>query len=86
MKMKNRSCRYDIKRPTCRHGHKYIKYKKCLSMMMFICVNQHLGNIEAQCKKKKKKLRNTEAELKKKVLLIKKRAGAYIFDMKISKK
>ena len=38
MKMKNRSHRYDINRLRSRDGHKYIKYKKCLSMMMFICV------------------------------------------------
>ena len=49
MKMKmnkeNRSYRYDINRPRFRHGHKYSKYKKCLSMMMLICIKQHLNNI-----------------------------------------
>ena len=34
MKMKNRSHRYDINRLNSRHGHKYSRYKKCLSMMM----------------------------------------------------
>ena len=34
MKMKNRSHRYDINRPKSRHGHKYNKYKNCLSMMI----------------------------------------------------
>ena len=34
MKMKNRSHRYDINRPTSRHGDKYNKYKNCLTMMM----------------------------------------------------
>ena len=34
MKMKNISHRYDINRPRSRHGHKYSKYKKCLSIMM----------------------------------------------------
>ena len=44
MKTKNRSHRYDISRSI--HGHKYSKYKKkCLSMMMLICVKQHLSNI-----------------------------------------
>ena len=45
MKMKNKSHRYDINRPTSRHGHKYSKYKKCLGMMMLICIKQHLINI-----------------------------------------
>ena len=30
LKMKNRSHRYDINRPTPRHGYKYTKYKMCL--------------------------------------------------------
>ena len=34
MKMKNRSHRYHINRP--RHGHKYRKYRKCLSIMTLI--------------------------------------------------
>ena len=34
LKMKNRSQRYDIKRPRPRHGHKYSKYEMCLSIMM----------------------------------------------------
>ena len=34
MKMKNRSRRQDINRPTSGHGFKYSKYKKCLGMMM----------------------------------------------------
>ena len=36
MKMKNRSHTYDINRPRPSHGQKYTKYKKCLSMIMFI--------------------------------------------------
>ena len=36
MKMKNRSHRCDINRPRSRHGHKYSKYKKCLSMIVYI--------------------------------------------------
>ena len=39
--MKNRSHRYDIKRPRPRHGHKYTKYKICLSTMLVICIMQH---------------------------------------------
>ena len=44
MKMKatdeneKRSHRYDINTPRPRHEHKYSKYKKCLSMMMFLCI------------------------------------------------
>ena len=45
MKMKNRSHRYDINRPRSRHGHKYSKYKKCLSIIMLICINQQLRKI-----------------------------------------
>ena len=45
LKMKNRSQRYDINRSRPRHGHKYTKYKTCLSIMMVVCINQHLSNI-----------------------------------------
>ena len=41
MKMKNRSHRYDINRPRSRHEHKCSKCKKCLSMVMLICIKQH---------------------------------------------
>ena len=34
--MKNRSHRYDIKRLSSRHGHKYSRYKNSLTMMMLI--------------------------------------------------
>ena len=37
-KMKNRLGSYNINRPRSRHGHKYSKYKKCLSMMMLVCI------------------------------------------------
>ena len=37
-KNKNRSHRYDINRSRCRHGRKYSKCKKCLCMIMLICV------------------------------------------------
>ena len=42
---KSRSHRYNINRASSKYGHKYSKYKKCLSMMMFICIKQHLSNI-----------------------------------------
>ena len=35
VEMKNRSHSYDINRSRPRHGHKFIKYKKCLIMMMY---------------------------------------------------
>ena len=45
LKMKNRSHRYDINGPRFRHWQKYTKNKMCLSLMMVICVKQHLSNI-----------------------------------------
>ena len=45
LKMKNRSHRYDINGSTPWHGHKYAKYKMCQSIMMVICIKQHLTNI-----------------------------------------
>ena len=47
-KMKIDSHKYSINRPSCRHGHKYSKYMKSvyhISMMMLICIKQHLSNI-----------------------------------------
>ena len=38
MKKKNRSHRYNINRPRSRHGHNHIKYEKCTSMIMLICI------------------------------------------------
>ena len=43
--MENRSQRYDINRHRPRHGHKYTKYKMWLSIMMVICIKQHLSNV-----------------------------------------
>ena len=43
--MKTRSHRYDINRLRPKHGDKYTKYKRCLSMMMLISIRQHLSNI-----------------------------------------
>ena len=34
-----------MNRPRSRHEHKHSKYKQFLSMMMPICINQHLSNI-----------------------------------------
>ena len=45
MKTEKRSHRYDINRLRPRHGYKYSKYKMCLSMMMLICIKQHLSSI-----------------------------------------
>ena len=45
IKMKNRSHRYDTNRSRSRYGHKYSEYKKCLTIMMHICIEQHLSNI-----------------------------------------
>ena len=42
--MKLDSRKYNINRPRPRHGHKYSKYMKHLSMML-ICIKQHLSNI-----------------------------------------
>ena len=61
MKMRKRSHRYDINRPSSRQRQKFSKFKKCLSMMM---LKQHAGTLEAQFMNK---LSNTQAELKKSV-------------------
>ena len=37
LEMKNRLRRYDVKKTKPRHGHKYTKYKTCLSTMMVMC-------------------------------------------------
>ena len=42
---KKRSHRYDINRFEHRHGHRYTKYKLCLSMMILICIKQNLSNV-----------------------------------------
>ena len=62
LKIKNRSQRYDINWPRPNYGHKYTKYKMCLSIMMVLCIKQHLSNIWSSIMTK---LSNTEAELKK---------------------
>ena len=42
LKMKNRLHRNRL-RPS--HGYKYTKYKMWLSIMMVVCIKQHLSNI-----------------------------------------
>ena len=49
-----KSQRYDINRPSSRHGQKYRKYKKCLSMTMVIFVKQHVSNIWSSIREKVK--------------------------------
>ena len=44
-KMKIDSRKYGINRPRCRHRYKYSKYVRRHSMMMLICIKQHLSNI-----------------------------------------
>ena len=45
LKIKNRSQKFDINRPKPRHGPQKPKYKMYLSIMMFICIKQHLSYI-----------------------------------------
>ena len=45
LEIKNRSHRHDRHRPRPRHGHKYIKHKTRLSIMMAIFTKQMLSNI-----------------------------------------
>ena len=45
MKMKNRSHRHDINRPRLKRRHWNSKYRKCLRIMMLICIKQHISNI-----------------------------------------
>ena len=45
LKIKKRSWRYDINWSRPRHRHNYTKYKMCLSIMMVVCIKQHLSNI-----------------------------------------
>ena len=66
MKIKNRPHRYDINGLRFRHGHRYSKYKKWLSMMVLLCTKQYLSNIWSSIHK-------TLRLSWKKALLIKKR-------------
>ena len=57
MNMKKRSHKQEINRPKPRHGHKYSKYK-WLSMIMLICIKQHLSNIWSSIHEKVKQHRD----------------------------
>ena len=54
LKMKNRSQRNDLNRPTPRHGQKYTKYKMCPNVVMVVCIKQLLSNIRSSTHKKVK--------------------------------
>ena len=54
MKIKTISHRYDVNRPRKRHGHRYSKYKRCLCMMMLICIKQHVSNVWSSIQEKVK--------------------------------
>ena len=41
-RMKNGPRRYHISKPRWRHRHIYSEFKKCLSMVILICIKQHL--------------------------------------------
>ena len=43
-KVKNKSHRYNINRLRSRHGHKHSIYEMCPSVMMLLCIKQHLSN------------------------------------------
>ena len=65
--MKKSSHKYNINRLRPRHAHKYAKYKMFQRMMMLICIKQHLSNTSNS--NHENKLRNTEANLKKALLM-----------------
>ena len=65
--MKNRLQRYDIKRPMPRQGPSYTKSKMYFSVMMLICIKQHVSNIWRSIHES-----NTDAQLKKSVAYRKK--------------
>ena len=54
LKIKNRSQRYDINICKPRHGPKESKFRKCLSIMMFICIKQHISYISSSIHEKLK--------------------------------
>ena len=54
LKIKYGLHRYHINRARLRHGHKYTKYKMCLSMIMDMCIKQHLSNIWSWIQGKRK--------------------------------
>ena len=54
-KMKNKSHRYDLNGIRSRHGHKYAKYKVCLSIMI-LCISNRSSH--QRCSVIKDVLRN----------------------------
>ena len=69
LKIKNRSQRYDINKTRSINGHKNTKYKMCPSIMMVICMKQHLRNIWSSIHENLTQNESTEPELKKKLLI-----------------
>ena len=69
IKMKIKSNRHHTNRPRSRNKYKYIKYKKCFTMMMLICIKQHLCNIWGSIHEK---VKQHWGWVEKKLLLIKK--------------
>ena len=57
LKKRNRSHRFNINRPSSRHGLAYAKYKKYLGIMMFICIKQHPTNTWGSVYEKVKELK-----------------------------
>ena len=45
MKMTNRSHGNTKSKHRSTYGHKYTKYNKCLNIMVFMYIKQHLSNI-----------------------------------------
>ena len=68
--MKSRSQRYNINRPRLRYRQKYTKHKTCLSIMMVICIKEHLSNIWSSIQEEVKQHWDW---VEKKALLIRKR-------------
>ena len=52
--MKYRSQIYNINRNRPRHGYRYTKYKMYLSIIMLICIKQHLSSIRSSIHEKVK--------------------------------
>ena len=68
LKMKNKSQRHDINRIRSRQRDKYTKCKMCLSIMMVLCIKQHLSNIWSSIHEK---IKQHWGCVEKKALLIK---------------
>ena len=67
----NKSYRYDISRPTPRHVHRSTTYKKCLCIMMVVCIKLHMSSIHG-------KFKQHWGWVEQKMLLIKKTCAARI--------